>query len=38
MGLLYDYHVLLTMGFVKGTDGYVDLPHLIAPIFVFDVV
>jgi hypothetical protein len=23
MGLLYDYHVLLTLGFVKGTRGYV---------------
>ena len=24
MGLLYDYHVLLTLGFVKGTYGYVE--------------
>jgi len=24
MGLLYDYHELLTLGFVKGTDGYVE--------------
>jgi hypothetical protein len=23
MGLLYDYHELLTLGFVKGTHGYV---------------
>ena len=23
MGLLYDYHVLLTLGFVKVTNGYV---------------
>ena len=24
MGLLYDYHELLTLGFVKGTKGYVN--------------
>ena len=23
MGLLYDYHVPVTLGFVTGTDGYV---------------
>jgi len=23
-GLLYDYHELLTIGFVKGTNGYVE--------------
>jgi hypothetical protein len=23
MGLLYDYHVMLILGFVKGTRGYV---------------
>jgi len=23
MGLLYDYHVMLTLGFVEVTDGYV---------------
>ena len=25
MDLLYDYHVMLNLGFVKGTRGYVNL-------------
>ena len=28
------WHVLLTLGFVKGTNDYVDLPDLVVPIFV----
>ena len=27
MGLLYDYHELLNLGFVKGTNGYVNLKN-----------
>ena len=28
MGLLYDYHVMLTIGFIKVTSGYVyPIPH-----------
>jgi hypothetical protein len=35
MGLLYDYHVLLTLGFVKVTRGYVKKAELKAlPLFI----
>jgi hypothetical protein len=28
MGLLYDYHVMLTIGFVKVPNGYVKKAHM----------
>jgi len=34
MGLLYDYHVILTLGFVKSSRGYMKR-HIRNPAFLF---